>query len=257
MAATGLIYNPSWDPTPPPSQQSGSAPGTFDVGYYGTPPRDQSKPVNTQFGFPQGSPGFNATAGAYQQSQAAREAGLAALMGSRVSNNPAYQAALNRYLNPYGMNPAALQAQNRMAAETEAGSRGNALMRMEQSANAKGFGNSMGLIDAQGRLRAQSAANLNDTQAKLFIQDQIMAMQREGMSADLIGRLLGMDAQQVMAYAQMQANYAAPVIPGISQGPNGQNPMTAPQQPWGAYGQSTQQMWNGNPLQMGGMVQWA
>lgn len=209
----------------PVSQQA----KTFDVGYYGSgKPIGLPKPgqgVNTGFGFAPGSPGYQAAAGAYQQTQAAREAGLAALLGNRMTGTPAYNTALNRYLNPYGMDPRALQQQMRMAADTEAGSRGNALLRMEQSANARGFGNSMGLVDAQARLRAQSAANLNDTQAKLFIQDQIMAMQREGMSADLIGRLLGIDAQTVMAYAQMQGNYAAPVIPGISQGPNGQNPM--------------------------------
>jgi hypothetical protein len=247
------------DPVLPPPRTEGQQAATFNVGYYGTGPIGQPKPgqmgggVNTGFGFPPGSPGFAATQGAYQQSQAAREAGLAALLGNRMTGNPAYQSALNRYLNPYGMDPRALQQQMRMAADTEAGSRGNALMRMEQSANAKGFGNSMGLIDAQGRLRAQSAANLNDTQAKLFIQDQIMAMQREGMSADLIGRLLGIDAQTVMAYAQMQGNYAAPVIPGISQGPNGQ-PLA--QGGWqGPAG--TQPMYGGQPIQMGGMVQWA
>lgn len=176
------------------------------------------------FGFQPGTPGFNATAGAYQQTEAARQDALKKLqMGFALG--PVGQAAQNRYMNPQGFDPRALEMQRRMAAELEAGSRGNALMRLRQTMTAKGFGDSASLADAESRLRTGSAANLNNEYSRLFIANEQAKQQEMAHAAQVLMQLYGMDLQTALVYAQMQANYTAPVIPGITPGPGGQNPM--------------------------------
>lgn len=216
--ATGLVYNPTWDAPPTEKQQA----GYFYVGgpSGGSQGHSTSYPVNTQFGFQPGTPGFDATAGAYSATEAARQDALKKL-STQFSTGPVGMAAESRYMNPQGFDPRALEMQRRMAAELEAGSRGNALMRSEAAMTAKGFGNSASLQDAQNRIRTQSASNLNDQYSKIFIANEQAKQQEIQSAAQVLMSLYGLDAQTAMLYAQLQSNYTAPIIPGVTPGPGG------------------------------------
>ena len=216
-----MVYNPAAEaaaPVAPPS----SPEGYF---YVGSPPggtqgHNYGGPVNTSFGFQPGSPGFQATQGAYLATEAARQDALKKL-STMFSTGPVGMAAENRYMNPQGFDPRALETQRTMAAELEAGSRGNALMRNEAALTAKGFGNSASLADSQSRIRTQSAANLNNEYSRLFIANEMAKQKEVADAAQVLMHLYGLDAQTAMLYAQMQANYTAPVIPGVTPGPGG------------------------------------
>lgn len=215
-----MVYDPAGPvaPAQPPSTPEsyfyvGSTPG-------GSQGHSTSMPINTSFGFQPGTPGFQATAGAYQATEAARQDALKKLSTS-FSTGPVGSAAEGRYLNPTGFDPRALQLQRTMLAELEAGSRGNALMRNEAALTAKGFGNSASLADSQSRIRTQSAANLANQYNQLFYEQEKAKQQEIASAAQVLMSLYGLDAQTAMLYAQMQANYTAPVIPGVSPGPNG------------------------------------
>ncbi len=120
-----------------------------------------------------------------------------------------------------GMDPAALEKQRRMAAEMEAGSRENGLLRMQQSASAKGFGNSMGLVDAEGRLRAGSAANLQNTYDRLFVQEQMMNQQAKQAAAQIYAQMQGLEAGNQGLAAQLMVGRSFPAIPGYTPPPEG------------------------------------
>jgi hypothetical protein len=214
-----MVYDPAGPvaPVQPPSQE-----GYFYVGSPGGPTQGghTQGPVNASFGFQPGSPGFQATAGAYDATEKARQDALKKL-STLFSTGPVGMAAESRYMNPQGFDPRALEMQRRMAAELEAGSRGNALMRNEAAMHAKGFGNSASAVDSQSRIRTDSAANLNDQYSKLFIANEMAKQQEVQSAAQVLMSLYGLDAQTAMMYAQMQANYTAPVIPGVTPGPGG------------------------------------
>lgn len=199
--------------------------------YVGSPPSgsqgSHTQGPNTSFGFQPGSPGFQATQGAYQQSEAARQDALKKL-STLYSTGPVGSAAQGRYMNPSGFDPRALELQRTMAAELEAGSRGNALMRNRAALTAKGFGDSASLEDAQARIRTGSAANLNSEYSRLFIENERAKQQEMQSAAQVLMQLYGLDAQTAMLYAQLQSNYTAPVIPGVTPGPNGAPPSAGP-----------------------------
>ena len=192
-----------------PASPYGGSGGTFNVGYGGT-----QGGVGTVVGggsyqpqFPWG--GFNQ---ANQQSQQAAEAGLSELQ-QYGSQGPYGQNLMSIFNSPYGMPPELLAQQRRMLAETEAGSRANALRNSRQSANAAGFGNSLGAIRAQDMIRTESAANLNNAQAQLGIQDSLLGMQRQMGAGGLYNSLYGTDAGLRQSYAQGQLSRQFPIAP--------------------------------------------
>lgn len=194
---------------PLPSTSSPSPGGVFNVGYGGT-----QGGVGTVVGggsyqpqFPWG--GFNQ---ANQQSQQAAEAGLSELQ-QYGSQGPYGQNLMSIFNSPYGLPPELLAQQRRMLAETEAGSRANALRNSKQSANAAGFGNSLGAIRAQDMIRTESAANLNNAQAQLGIQDALLGMQRQMGAGGLYNSLYGTDAGLRQSYAQGQLSRQFPIAP--------------------------------------------
>lgn len=200
-------------------------------GGYGTP----------GFGMQPGSPGFNATAGAYEQSQQAAQDALNRLApgqflgggyGGVLGN-----AAMGRYTNAEGFDPAALQQQRQMLTSGFAGARENNLRTIDERARASGFGDSMGVVDAQSRARAQSAQDLNNALNQLMFQNEQAKLQQQGTAAGLLGNLAGAESNYGTAYALAQMNRQYPVIPGVTPGPSGS---------YGGYGQPSQSggYWN-------------
>ena len=178
------------------------------------------------FGFAPGSPGFQATAGAYEQSQQAAQDALNRLAPGQFLGGGYGGAlgnmAMQRYQDTPGFDPAAMQAQRAMLTSQEAGSRENMLRTMNERAQASGFGDSMNLIDAEQRARSQSAQNLSSGLNQLEWMNQQARMQRESTSAGLLGNLAGAEAGYGTAYALAQMNRQFPAIPGVTPGPGGQ-----------------------------------
>lgn len=205
---------------PAPQQPTGSPQGGyFPVGYGGTN-GGVGTPVGGGYGggMPIGGQGWQALTGAANQSNQSFQQALQQLAQGQYMNSPFGQMLMNQLSGGLGMDPRALEMQRRMAAETEAGSRENALLRMRQSANAKGFGDSMNLVDAEGRLRAGSAANLQNTYDQLFIQQELMKQRQKEAAAQLYAQLMGLEAGQSGMSAQLLANRQYPAIPGYTQG---------------------------------------
>lgn len=248
------MANP-WDPVPQapddspptyysnaPAPTSGGGSGYYtggnpwNTGYSGT-----KGGVGTQTG-PSAPPKFpwDAYRAANQQSQNAAEQGLAALMGGMSVNTPFGQYATNQFMNPQGLPPHLLQQQQRMMADTFAGSRENALMRSQQGARASGFGDSLGAQRMQDMIRSQSASDLNNAQMQLAIQDAMMARQSQMGFGGLAAQLYGIDAGLRGQYAQGQLGRQFPVIPGQTGpgGPGGQS-----QTPWQSPGWSQSGQW--------------
>lgn len=200
---------------PPPTSTSGSNSGYYtggnpwSTGYPGTGrsgTSGYSAPMMPQFPWQ----GFNA---ASEQAQRATEQGLSALTSGMAVKSPFGQQVGNMFASPYGLPPHLLAQQQRMLAETSAGSRANALERSKRSAVASGFGDSMGAIRAQDMIRNQSAADLNNAQTQLAIQDAMMQMQRQQGMGGLMAQLYGMDAGLLGQYAQIQAGRQFPITP--------------------------------------------
>ena len=143
--------------------------------------------------------------GAYDQSQASYDQALKAL-GNSFSQGPWGQGLQNMFNNPQGISDAAYNGYLRMIRDREAGSRGNALEALQNQASATGFGNSMGLLDAGARLRAQSASNLNDAELQLLMQREQAKLGQQSMAGGLLGQLYGIDAGQQQSLAQLLAN---------------------------------------------------
>lgn len=217
--------NPTEPPVPmwqPPATSGGSSGGgSFPVGYGGTQ-GGVGTPVGGGWGggMPIGGPGWQAQVGAANQASQSFGQAMSQLAQGQYMNSPFGNMLMGQMSGGLGMDPKALEVQRRMAAETEAGSRENALLRMGQSANAKGFGGSMGLVDAEGRLRADSAANLQNTYDQLFVQQELMKQRQKEASAQLYAQLMGLEAGQSGMAAQLLANRQFPAIPGY--GPGGQ-----------------------------------
>lgn len=142
---------------------------------------------------------------AYKQSQGSYDQALKAL-GNSFSQGPWGQGLQNMFNNPTGISDAAYNGYLRMIRDREAGSRGNALEALQNQASATGFGNSMGLLDAGARLRAQSASNLNDAELQLLMQREQAKLGQQSMAGGLLGQLYGIDAGQQQSLAQLLAN---------------------------------------------------
>lgn len=213
--------------TPPPST-GGSSEGWYPVGYGGTQGGTHTGggwSSGGSFGFPIGSPQWQASAGAYQQSQEAAQDALNRLAPGQFLGGGYGGAlgnmAMSRYQSTPGFDPAAMAAQRTMLTSQEAGSRENMLRTINERARASGFGDSMNVIDAEQRARAQSAANLSNSLNQLEWMNQQARMQREGISAGLLGNLAGAEAGYGTAYALAQMNRQFPAIPGVTPGPTG------------------------------------
>lgn len=209
------VHGPVTPWIPPPSQPQQSGGGWYPTGGGGptTVGQQVGPPLPPQF--PWG--GFNQ---ANQQSQQAAGAGLGALSWNPVSS-PFGQQLGNIFNSPYGLPPELMQQQRRMLADTEAGSRENALLRSKRGANASGFGDSMGAQRAQDQIRTESASNLNDAMNKLAIEDALLQMQRQMSAAGHIGGLYGLEGQMRQAYGSAQMGRQFPIMPGGMQTPGG------------------------------------
>lgn len=214
MPNTGAPTNPAW--------------GSI---YYGAPPQQggeyawqqkmlgtmgSGNPFNTggswgqmNMGVPVGgdpNAGWGeALKGAYNQSQQSYDQALKAL-GNSFSQGPFGQGLQNIFANPQGISDQAYNGYLRMIRDREAGSRGNALEALQNAGAASGFGNSMGLLDAGARLRAQSASNLNDAELQLLMQREQAKLGQQGMAGGLLAQLMNMDANQAQSLAQLLAN---------------------------------------------------
>lgn len=187
----------------------------FGVGQ-GTPPGyyDQSgtwRPGSLSgVGVPIGGGGGGGTSGwgqalrdAYNQAQSSYGQGLSVLQGAMGNANSAFGSQLQgMFANPNGMSDAAYAGYLRQIRDREAGSRANALEQLNNQGFASGFGNSMGLLDAGARLRAQSASNLNDAELQLLMAREAAKAQQQGMSGSLLAQLLGLDQSAATALAQ-------------------------------------------------------
>lgn len=196
------------------------------------------------YGLMPGSPGFQATQAAYNAQNQAFDLGqqrlasgqfLGGAMGGSLGNQ-----AMTRYLNTPGFSEQALAAQRAMLGQMAAGSMANNLRTIQERAQASGFGDSMGSIDAQSRARAQSASDLQNALNALMMENERARMQREATSAGLLGSLAGAEADFGKAAAMAQFNRQFPVIPGITGGGQ-QSAYTSPYgiaggvQPTGGY----------------------
>lgn len=173
-----------------------------------------------QYGMYPGSPGFEATAGSYQQSQQAAQDALNRLaprqfLGSAYGG-AAGNAAMQRYASPTGFDPRALEAQRAMLSTQAAGARASNERMMQQRAAASGFGDSMGLIDAQSRAQAQNAADLQTAMNQLWMENERAKLQQSQTAASLLSGLAGAEADYGRAYAQSQMSRQFPVIPGVT-----------------------------------------
>lgn len=232
--------------------------GSFGVGVNPNPPHTQQQQAPWGGGMPIGSPGWQAVTGAAGQADQSFQQGLGRLAPGQYTGGQFGSFLQNQFGGGLGMDPRALEQQRRMAAEMEAGSRENALLRMGQQAAASGFGNSMGLVDAQARLRSGSAANLQNTYDQLFIQQELMKQQQKQAAAQMYAQLMGLEAGQQGQAAQMLAGRQFPAIPGMQYpgqqggGQTGAQPVQMP-----GWSQSGQYMPGGtgyDPFYSGGGV---
>jgi hypothetical protein len=242
---------PEWQPPTTDSGQpsGGTQGGWFPVGYggtdggVGTPTGGGGWSSGGSFGFPPGSPQWQAAAGAYEQSQQAAQDALKRLAPGQFLGGGYGGAlgnmAMDRYKNTPGFDPAAMQAQRTALTSQEAGSRENMLRTMNERAQASGFGDSMNLVDAEQRARSQSAQNLSSGLNQLEWMNQQARMQREATSAGLLGNLANAESGYGLAYAASQMGRQFPAIPGVTPGPGGQ----------GGYG--------GTPIGSGGQPAWS
>ena len=192
----------------------------------------QPGPTQMQMGVPIGgdpNAGWGAALqDAYRQSQGSYDQALKAL-GNSYSQGPFGQGLQNMFNNPTGISDQAYNGYLRMIRDREAGSRGNALEALQNAGAASGFGNSMGLLDAGSRLRAQSASNLNDAELQLLMQREQAKQGQQGMAGGLLAQLMSMDQGQAQSLAQLLANRpfqafapsqggGTPGIPGVPMG---------------------------------------
>jgi hypothetical protein len=175
-----------------------------------------------QYGLAPGSPGFQATQGAYDQQMQAAQQALARLapgmfLGSGYGGGLG-SAAMQRYMSPGGFDPAALAAQRSMLGTQAAGALASNQRLMQERASASGFGDSMGLIDAQSRAQAQNAADLQNALNALMMENERAKLQQSQTAGSLLSGLAGAEADYGRAYAQSQMERQFPVIPGVTPG---------------------------------------
>lgn len=199
----------------------------FYTGYGGNKPSGyQSQGTGgVYFGQTPGTPGYNATAGAFQLQNEDYDSALATLGGREFLPQGAGNAAMQKFTNPRGFDPMALKLRMAALADTEAGSRMNNLDTLEKTAAARGFRTSVGALDAAARVRANSAANLMRSQNEVFYEGEKAKLQEMGIGANVLGGLTAAEVARLRAYASLQASRPRDVIPGISPGPNGEGGM--------------------------------
>lgn len=205
----------------------------WTTGYPGTVPMSQ-KPgmMGMSGGMGGGSPfPWDAFQAANDKAQGATEQGLAALMSGMAVGSPFGQQVGNAFSSPYGLPPHLLAQQQRMLAETAAGSRGNQQQNLTNKLTANGFAGSPAAAYASSQIDANSARDLNNAQTQLSIQDAMMQMQRQQGMGGLMAQLYGMDAGLRGQYAQIQGGRQFPIIPG-QQGQGGYGAQPAQTGPW-------------------------
>lgn len=233
-------YNPGNAPYIPPETQQGYAPGLtpggFSTGYPGASPGGGSLTggMGGQPQFP-----WQAYQGAWDQAQQAAGRGGQALMGGLSVSSPFGVNIGNMFANPQGFSPEEMRIQQQRLAQTEAGSRENALMRMQQRMAASGFGNDSASGQfAQGQLRAQSANNLSNQQNDLYLQNEAAKRQQQQSFAQIMANLYGIDAGLRGQYAGHEYGRQFPIMPGQQGGMGGmqgggqQTGWGAQQGPW-------------------------
>lgn len=248
-------YGPGFsidNPTPPNTGRAGrhpvSAGNPWYTGYPGTEGAvgggGYGAQGGTSFGFPIGSPQWAASKAAYDQMMAAAErSGQRLAPGQFLGGGmggPLGNAAMGNYTDPYGFDPQALAGQQAMIRDSFAGQQANAVRNIEQSAAAKGFGDSMGVIDAGARARAQANQGQNQALNQLMFENERAKLAQSGTAAGLLGSLAGAEADYGLAYAASQMNRQFPAIPGIT-GTYGQQGGYGGQ---GGYGSPQGNWWN-------------
>lgn len=231
-AAGSVPDAPTGSPAPTQTSPSGGSSyytggNPWTTGYPGTMPQGGSVTGGGGFGgspFPWG--GFQA---ANDKAQGATEQGLAALMSGMAVGSPFGQQVGSAFSSPYGLPPHLLAQQQRMLAETAAGSRGNQQQNLTNKLTANGFAGSPAAAYASSQIDANSARDLNNAQTQLSIQDAMMQMQRQQGMGGLMAQLYGMDAGLRGQYAQIQGGRQFPIMPGQQgQGGYGAQPVQMP-----------------------------
>lgn len=225
--------------------------GSFGVGVRPSPystPGYQAGPIGGSLTTPGGMGQQFPWQGMYQADQQGQRAigqGLDALMSGLSVSSPFGQQVGSLFSNPQGLPPHLLAQQQRMLSETAAGSRANQQRNLEGKLTSNGFANSPAAAFASSQIDARSAADLNDAQQKLAIQDALMAMQRQGQMGGIMAQLYGTDAGLRGQYAGIQAGRQFPIYPG--------NPQTGA--PWGGMGGGAQPVNTGPWWSQGGQYQ--
>jgi hypothetical protein len=230
------IQEPVTTVTPLPDTQSSpqNSQPFFNTGYPGTQ-GGVGSPAGGMYNLGGGFP-WDAYRQANDQAQRAAEQGLQALQGGMVKGSPFDQQLGSIFGSPYGLPPELMAKQRQMLADTSAGSRENALMRSKQSAQSKGFGDSMGAVRAQDMIRTQSASDLERSMNELAIQDALLQMQRQMGAGGLMMQGRGIDAGLLQSYAQGQLGRQFPIMPGGMGGQGGgQGGFMGSGQPWDPF----------------------
>ena len=140
------------------------------------------------------------------------------LSGQNFANSNFGQQLMQMFQNPQGLDPKALQLHRNMLADSEAGRRTHNLDRLRENATAGGFGESMGLLDAENRVRAESQGNLQRGYNDLFLANEDRKRQVQFQAASLFQQLFGLDAQRAGQLAQLWFSKVESAIPGYSPG---------------------------------------
>lgn len=233
-------YNDMPPTAPPLDPKKGSGGGYWYTGYSGTG-RSTNQPSGGfgggggPGGFPPGSPGFQAIAGQQDRVNDNFQKAVQLLSGQNFANSNFGQQLMQMFQNPQGLDPKALQLQRNMLADSEAGRRTHNLDRLRENATAGGFGESMGLLDAESRVRAESQGNLQRGYNDLFLANEDRKRQVQFQAASLFQQLFGLDAQRAGQLAQLWFSKVESAIPGYTPG-GGQGGQQGGQQ-GGGYGQ--------------------
>lgn len=204
--------------TQPP--KTGSA-GYWYTGYSGNKkPGDYQAPQSPQqgFGFPQGSPGQQAAAGAYNRSEEWFQKALAELNQNYMSG-PLANFAQGRFTNPQGIDPVLYEQMKRQASELFSGQRADRDQSLRAGANASGFDQSMGLLRELDRSAAENAAQVSDANLNIDVARAREMQGERQIMMQMIAALLGADVSQNQAAAGLMANKTEPVIPGVTPAP--------------------------------------
>lgn len=215
----------------PPLQPPVSAPKTGEAGWWQTgyggskPGWDQTDTFNEAgkngpWFFP-GTPGYDATAGAYQRSEGWFQQAMKRLNQNYLSG-PLGNFAQGGFMKPQGWDPNVVAAMKRQSGEIIQGAAADAMQAMNARASATGFGQSMGLIREQDRARANRAQDISNAYTRVDIENELAKAAYQDRMRAMISALLSAQSAQDQYAAQLMANKTEPVIPGITPGTDGE-----------------------------------